>query len=99
MPKKGDDIQAITAAAAVDHHGVDVTVGADTFRAIIHRGIEMIDPESGTSAYSDAAEIRNIDLSSHAMGDLLTVVSTSEEYKLQKTIKDDGHVRLIELTR
>lgn len=101
MPKKNDNLESITAATAVDHHGVDVLIdaAADPVRAIIHRSIEMIDPESGMSSYSDAVELLRSDLPTHSHGTSLTVVATSEVFKLQKTIKDDGYMKLIEVTR
>ena len=101
MPKKGDNMEAATAAASADHHGVDVLIGAavDPVRAIIHRAIEMIEPESGMATYGDAVEIMKSDLPIHTHGISLTVVATGEVFNLQKTIKDDGQMKLIEVTR
>jgi hypothetical protein len=99
MPKKGDNLGAITAAASVDHHGELVVIDNEVFKAIITLGIEIIDPESGTSTYGDIVEIPHDKLPSHTHGTVMTVVASNKDYKLQKTIKDDGHIRTIEITR
>lgn len=99
MPKKGDNLDALTAAASVEHHGAPVTVGAATFNAIINLGVELIDVESGVSTYGDMVELCSADLPSHAHGAAMTVVSSGVIYKLQRTLKDDGSVRTIGITR
>lgn len=99
MPKKGDNLGAITAAASIDHHGEEVTVDGEVFKVIITLGVEMIDPESGLSTYGDTVELLRADLPSHLHGEVITVIGSGEDYKLQKTIKDDGEVRTIEITR
>jgi len=101
MPKKGDDLELATALVSLDHHGVAVKIGASikSVRAIIHRAIDMIDPESGLSTYGNVVEVSRADLLTHKHGDALTVVATGEVLKLQKTIKDDGYIKQIEVTR
>ena len=101
MPKKGDNLENTTAVASLDHHGVDVKIGAavDPVRALIHRSIEMIEPESGAATYGDAVEIMKSDLPIHTHGTSLTIVATGEIFNLQKTIKDDGQMKMIEVTR
>lgn len=99
MPKKGDNLEAATAAAGIDHHGVAVVVGSDTFKAVITLGVEIIDPESGMSTYGDVVELLHDQLPSHTHGTTITVVNSNKVYKLQKTIKDDGYIRTIEITR
>ena len=101
MPVKGENLESITAISSLDHHGVDVLIDVAVvpIRAIIHRGIEMIDPDSGMSSYTDAVELLRSDLPTHTHGTSLTIVATSEVLKLQKTIKDDGQIKMIEVTR
>ena len=101
MPIKGDDIAGVTAAASLDHHGVDVLIDGqlESVRAMIHRDIEVIDPSSGVSTYMDAVEVLRAYLPTHAHGLSLTVVATGQVFKLQKTLKDDGYLKLIQVTK
>lgn len=101
MPIKGDNVEQLTAVTSLEHHGVDVSIEGEveTVRAVVHKAVEMIDPESGMSTYGDLVEMLRSDLQVHTHGLQITVVATGEVLKLQKTLKDDGHIKQIEVTR
>ena len=79
--------------------GERVSVDHEIFIAVVSFGIEVIDPESGMSYYGDIVEVPRNKLLSHVHGTVMTVIETNKDYKLQKTIKDDGLIRTIEITR
>ena len=88
-----------TTASVINLLGESVTVGTKTFKAIIDINVEFYDDEGVVTGYGDVVSVRTDDLPEHVHGTEMTASSTGRVYRLQRTIKDDGAVRTIQVTR
>lgn len=93
------NLSTTVSAAVISALGDPYTVGANTFKAIIDLNVDIYDEDGAVSEVANVAFILVDDLPAHAHGTAMTDVTTSQVYKLQRTISNDGVVRGIEVIK
>lgn len=74
------------------------------FVGILDFAVEFFGPESDVPVLGKAVIVPSSAIAGHAHGNRLQVLNaagspTGEEYKLQRTLRDDGTVKTIEITK
>lgn len=77
--------------------GDEATVNGTTVRVGIYHDMELLDDEGSVTVVSHVARVRKDDLPAWDSGDVLTITNTGKQYKLLKTLEDDGHLLTMEV--
>lgn len=96
MPKKGDDMEAVTANAGMDHvavAGVYTPAGgvAVSVSVIVDRNVELIAPgESGVVEWRTVLTLLKSEITKPRRSD--AVVVGSENFSVDRVLDDDGYL-------